>query len=646
MSKMRLFFKLATTNIRRNKTTYLPYILACIVVVITFYNLLYIQNNPYINELRGAEYFQTFIGFGLFIAGLFCFLILIYTNSFVMKRRTKEIGLYSIMGLEKKNIAIILMIETLIVAVISIVIGIFSSLLFSKLFAFILLRLAHFSIAIPMPFVPAVLIKTILFFLVIFAVILFWNMISVAKNNPLALMNNEKTGEREPKASKITTFLGFLCIGLGYFMALRIDNIIMALFSFLIAILFVIIGTYCLFMSGSVFILKRLKQNKKIYYKPSNFITISNLIYRMKQNAAGLATICVLTCGVLVSIALTGSLYLSAEKTIDRMYPYDVSLRMTVPSDLDVPNDESIWSTIEGDEREISITKRNAFTGNLVEATVLNDDPRVQRIIVVSTEEYNRYADIPLSIENNGLYHLQVPSNALRMIDVESPSHEIKIGNDFWPYEVIEGVPSGLYSNEVYEAYFVLPQQIIDTINIQSKLMMMQFDYQAQNDSWQEPSNFLVEVDFPYETEITTKQAMSAEWYSIHGGFLFIGIFFGILFTLATAMIIYYKQISEGYQDQNRYDILQKVGMSNEEVKKTITKQVKSIFYLPLGVAIVHILFATFFLQNILLAFGVFDPMILIIVTVVSVLIFTLIYTFIYRRTSRIYFDLVNHNNQ
>lgn len=335
MRKASFYPKLALGNLWRNRSTYLPYLLACVVSIFTFYTMLAINTNGALNGMRGESVVKSFTAIGAIILALFCSVLIFYTNSFLIKRRKKELGLYSILGMEKKNIAVLMFYETLFVALIALALGLGLGMLLSQLLFWVMLRMVRFPVMMEMPISPAALGITAGFFGLVFLLALLSNLRQVRLANPIDLMAGAKQGEKEPKASWLLTLIGLACLAGGYFVALYFRSPLEVLMLFLLAVALVIIGTYCLFTSGSIALLKLLRKNKKYYYQPGHFISVSGMIYRMKQNAAGLATICILSCMVLVTVSSTVSLNLGASDSLATQYPYEYDLRFDVAEDGD-----------------------------------------------------------------------------------------------------------------------------------------------------------------------------------------------------------------------------------------------------------------------------------------------------------------------
>lgn len=678
---MRKFFysRLALQNIRKNGKFYFPYLLAFLGCVCGMYLILSLSTGDGIANLRGGEYVAGFMTFGTGIVGLFAAIFLFYTNSFLIKRRKRELGLYNILGMEKRHIAKVLFLESFFIAFAGIVIGLGLGVALDKL----MILLVSVIIQSDVPFGFSISWTGILTCLLLFGAIwictLVYNLARIQLSKPVELLRSENVGEREPKTRWLVTIFGILCLGAGYAMAVLITDPIASMALYFVAVILVVIGTYCLFIGVSVFVLKALRKWKRFYYKPNHFINVSGMIYRMKQNGVGLANICILSTMVLVAVSTTVSLYLGIQGGLSgkdfTIYPYS-----TVYSALSADSMEEIAQDA-AQKQGLSVSE---FEGGIsLDVTVsLNNDsefifdlgPYEPNILVLLTQEdYNRSAQQPVSL---------APGEALVYEQISGQNY----GDDLKDNFSIGGLtftktgdmvlPNYLqekYGAFAYPVYYV----VVDSFDTLEQVNQMQIAaYQEQASIYQgyylfntggteEQQMAILNSlwDDGYAKMTSDSHAASEEWsggfrasnllsdradaYALFGGFLFLGLFIGILFTLAAVLIIYYKQLSEGYEDQHRYEILQKVGMSRKEVKKTIRSQVLMVFFLPLIVTAIHLAF-NFNIMNRILDLmdsgtaSQFAGDTFLFTTIITLAAFCVIYTLVYLITSKAYLRIVS----
>ncbi|MDL2219228.1 FtsX-like permease family protein [Ruminococcaceae bacterium OttesenSCG-928-O06] len=652
MRKLSFYPRLALGNLWRNRGTYLPYLLACIISIFTFYTLLAINTNGALNGMRGEGVVKSFTLIGTIIMALFCSALIFYTNSFLVKRRKRELGLYSILGMEKKNIALVMFFETIFMAVLALVLGLALGMLLSKLLFWVLLRMVHFPVMLDMPVSLAAAGITCALFGVIFLMALLFNLRQVRLANPIELVAAAKQGEREPKASWVLTVLGLVCIGAGYYIALRFTSPIEALMYFLVAVLLVIIGTYCLFTSGSIALLKLLRKNKKYYYQPGHFISVSGMIYRMKQNAAGLATICILSCMVLVTVSSTVALNAGVEDSLNNQYPYEYAITFYEPADGDLllSGAEQI-AAAEGIKLTALQDYRNAsFMADEQDGTFMaSEDYQGMNLMTLVElfllEDYNH---------NEGAGVTLAPGEALLLVTGGRYDGDSLTMNGV-PLKVRHleamGKANSMSRDLGRSMYLVLPDEaamnaILAGGGVEQPMRRnLAFDTEgseaAREQFHQDYGAFVGGLTTQNYFNYRSREGGRDDWYASNGGFLFLGIYFGVLFMLAAVLIIYYKQMSEGYDDAARFEILQKVGMGADEVKSTINKQILAVFFLPLVVAVIHVAVAFFPVSRAMVIFGVVNTQLLVVFSLATVLVYALVYLLVFRRTARTYFRIV-----
>lgn len=657
MSKL-FYAKLAVINIKNNGKTYFPYILTCISTIIMFYILCSISVNDGLNNMSGGGSLRAILILGDFVIGLFSIIFLFYTNSFLIKRRKKELGLYNILGMEKRHIAKVLIWETFFVTIISIVVGLIGGILLSKLMFLVLLKILNFKV--PMGFFISIqsLIVTTILFAVIFVLTLINNLRQIHLAKPIELLKGGEIGEKEPKTKWILTLLGVLCLTAGYYIALTTESPLGALNKFFLAVILVIIGTYSLFTVGIIAFLKILRKNKKFYYKTNNFINVSGMIYRMKQNAVGLANICILSTSVLVMLSTTVSLYIGMDDLLRTRYPRNISI-----SAENVSNETSqiLDSMITEEVNKLDISIKNIVRYRSMSLIMTQDKnsfsvsssktfstTNASIINLISLSEYNRIQNQSATLDKD-----EVLFFAFRG-EVETDSINIS-GNEFKIKERINNLTTdGMDSAMMVNSYYVVVpdeetiQKIISSDESNSEIKDLDYYYAFDTDSDAKSEITLTNtLNSKLQEASINGSAESVEesresFFSLYGGLFFLGIFLGALFIMATVLIIYYKQISEGYDDKNRFEIMQKVGMSKVEVKKSIKSQVLMVFFLPLITAVIHIAFAFKVITKLLALLNLTNVSLFAICTVGTILVFAIFYAIVYYLTARIYYKIVS----
>lgn len=660
----RLFYpRLALTNIKKNAKTYIPYLLTCIFTISLFYIILSITNNPSLETIFGGGQLIFMLGFGVSVVAIFACIFLFYTNSFLIKRRKKEIALYNILGMDKRHIMKMLSCETIISTIISLVIGIGSGMLLSKLVFLLLLNIVQIDTTLSFTISISAIYTTCLLFCAIFIVTLAFNIFQIHIANPIELLSDSKNGEKDPKAKWLYTLFGILCLGGGYYLSVTITSPLEAFMLFFVAVILVILGTYSLFVSGSITILKVLKRKKKLYYQTKYFTTISGMIYRMKQNAVGLANICILSTCVIVILSTTISLYVGIEDSLNTRYKYDTTIQISDSStkntnNITDVNTNKVATIIKEEQQKYNVETKDITTytffdfpstkeGSTYTSTNFNDaNPNsVNDMMVQTIDQYNTLHNTKLSLTSDEvlfcqLYDSTIPTN----ITLNNQTYKIK--------QVIEK-PNILFAtqNLVKQTYIVLPsQEAVDRIKNEMTTITKSYIYAFNIDTKEITDNDIeymksVQQRIRSEVEgafIDVKEVARTDFISTLGGLFFIGIFFGIQFLMAVALIIYYKQISEGYEDATRYQIMQKVGMSKKEVKNSISFQVLLVFFLPLIVAGIHYAFAFPMVTKLLSLLQLTNVSLFMICSIGTICVFALIYAGVYYVTSKLYYKIVN----
>lgn len=654
-----LYSKLARSNIIRNRDTYFPYIFSSVVTVSMFYMLLTIANRTKEADFLGDKVMTDVLTFGVIVIGLFSFLFIFYTNSFLLKRRTKELGLYSVLGMEKRHISRVTAYEILYSSLFSIAIGIVVGIIFSKLMFAVLLNLLKLDTSISLNISLHSIIATIVLFILIFFTVIFFNAIRIHKLNPIDLITGAKKGEREPKSKWLIGILGIISLGSGYYLALTIENPVKAMLMFFIAVILVAIGTYFLFTSGSIIFLKILRRNKRFYYQKNHFISVSNMIYRMKQNAVGLANIAILSTAVLLILSTTVSLYVGLEDILATRYFRDVNA--TFSFNVDDEKEYEIEEIVFEKKMDNNIKIENIVSyynlnihGILVGHEIRMDytgnvsDDNIYYLKLIPLEDFNRNQDTSFKLNEGQVLLYSNKNYNYNDIVVLGEKYDIK-----GKLESINFLPRSVFNQIV----LIVPD-MVEVEKIMTKaneLKKMNYMYNINYDygfdikgDYEDKVNFVKDLKSQFKTSIegfelledryTTRQ----DFISIYGSLFFIGIFLGTLFVIVTVLIIYYKQITEGYDDRERFVILQKVGMSKMEVKKAIKSQILLVFFLPLITAIIHIMFAFPLVRKILALMSLTNTKLFLSTTAIVILVFAIGYGIVYKWTAKVYYKIVN----
>lgn len=609
----------------------------------------------------GSSTMMTMMSMCSVMIALFAIIFLFYTNSFLVKRRKKEFGVFNILGMEKSHIAKTMAWENFYVTLISIAGGLVIGIALDKAMFLLIAQVLNEEISLGFFISDKAIISTVVMFCIIFLLILLNSIRQIQTANPIELLTAGNAGEREPKTKWILTILGLLSLGTGYYIALAIKNPITALVYFFFAVILVIIGTYMLFTAGSIALLKILRKNKKYYYKTKHFTSISGMIYRMKQNAVGLANICILSTAVLVMVSSTSSLMLGMQDVIATRYPDDFIVYSNETSE------ERAYESFDAirelqEEQNLNVTSEREYRYLVFPAFINGDTFEVTRdanfsslgnlnnLIFVSLSDYNRVmgTDKTLAEDEILVYsdRLQFNYPTLKIFDREYSVKE----------KIDEFIGNGLIVAVAANTQFiVLPDgtDIDELYALQKEALSdgaseIQYYYGFNSDADEETQRAfyrtLLEdyVGHGYEGTIESKADSRSEFVGLYGGFFFIGIFLGILFIMATVLIIYYKQISEGYDDKQRYEIMQKVGMTHQEIKNSIHSQVLTVFFLPLIVAGIHIAVAFPIITKLLALLNLLNVQLFLTCTVVCYVVFAVMYLLIYLLTARTYYKIVS----
>ncbi len=661
MNKM-FYAKLAVSNIKKNGKFYFPYILTSIGTVMMFYIMCFIFTNDGISKMTGSLYISTIMIFGTVIIGIFASIFLFYTNSFLIKRRKKEFGLFNILGMDKRNLSRVLGIENLIVAATGLIAGLLCGILFSRLMIMILAKLLKFNISFGFQISIYAVAITFIVFIAIFILIYINTLRQLHFSKPIELLYGSNVGEREPKTKWVLALLGAICLLTGYYIAITTNSPLAAIGNFFIAVLLVIIGTYLLFIAGSIALLKILRRNKNYYYKTNHFTTISGMLYRMKQNAVGLANICILSTMVLVMISTTVCMYLGLDDALRNLYPRNIevtaqSISVKDSNYLNQIIDKTISESKNSNINTVKLRYLNfmvsqkennlSFVSNGV---YLNND--AVAVLFIPLDEYNRINSTALSLEENELIVFCKKTTIGDNVTFAGKNYKtIKLTDDTGMAKY-----TSIKFSDNYFAFVAPSEKVI--MNIYNSIALDK----AANTDLSYYYGFDTDTNSASQLELYNKinsaldnskninsdqiyagcaESIREEFLTIYGGLFFLGIFLGILFMMATVLIIYYKQVSEGYDDKQRFEIMQKVGMSRGEVKNTVKTQVLTVFFLPLIAAVIHIAAAFKMITKLLAALNLTNIALFAWCVLGTVVAFSLIYALVYSLTARAYYKIV-----
>lgn len=661
-----LFYpRLAWTGIKNNRRLYLPYILTCIGMVAMFYIMLSLSTGVFLDKMRGGTTLGSVLGLGAGVIGFFAVLFLFYTNSFLIRRRKKEFGLYNILGMGKRNIARVLFSETLILAAVSLVFGLILGAALSKLAELGLAYFVESDAGYDFTVYPTAMGYTVLLFVCIFLLLFFKSVGQVGLSNPVELLHSESVGEKPPKANWVFGVLGIVILAAAYYISVTIEQPVAALGWFFIAVLMVIAATYLLFIAGSVLLCRILQKNKRYYYKPNHFVSVSSMAYRMKRNGAGLASVCILITMVLVMIASTSCLYFGKNDVLRSQYPHDFN--STVDFDtLDEVTQENIDKTKAAIDAFMDKNggisfgicgKSDRVTGELRDGVFyMGDDvydPEYSSFLyIIDLADYNR---------NTGSSYRLNDGEALVFASSRTYDHDtirIEGGRE---YKVVKSEGTIDFIRDTNMLGFSAVYIVVPDFYSSAEDLLQATEKQGVSQPWlQWRYQFDSSADYLTQLEIeegiwdVIAQAHSGgyglsslagardDFYGSFGGLFFLGIMLSIVFIIAAVLIIYYKQVSEGYEDQSRFEIMQKVGMTKKDIRKSINSQMLTVFFLPLLFAIVHLGFAFPMINKLLLLFGLDNLGLLLLTAAISALVFALFYIIVYRVTSNAYYSIVS----
>ena len=675
--KLGLYPKLAWDGIRKNRRLYVPYLLTCGGMMMMFYIIHYLAAMEALKGMSGGTTVGQMLGMGVWIVALFALMFLFYTNSFLMRRRQKEFGLYNILGMGKGNLSLVLLWENLLVFLISAAGGLAGGIALSKLAELGLVRVlggwTGYSLSVNWEAVE----DTLLIFGGVFCLIYLKNLVQIRKLSPVALLKQESAGEKPPKANYLLGIGGVLLLGWAYYIAVSIRSPLAALGWFFVAVGMVIVATYLIFISGSVMLCRLLQKNSRYYYQKNHFVSVSSMAYRMKRNGAGLASICILSTMVLVMMLGSGSLYFGAEDSLHARYPREINLSAYFISD----GEDAVYSeedacallrevqdvaaqhgvTPENDQHYVSVRvtgllRDGKLTLNYQDVDAFGEEMNwVCQVYFLPLEDYNRcmgtaetleadeallhcvrrsYEDASVTVPNGTTWRIKkqvkdivgsgdatmdvLPSVFLVVADLDRAMDAVneelaQIGQEYLTYPQLSyGFDTGLPASE--------------QIALSDAVMMRLKDRQGS-----------------FRTKfVECREEERGDFYGTYGGIFFLGLLLSLVFLLATVLIIYYKQVTEGFEDESRYGIMRKVGMTREDIRKSVNSQMLTVFILPLATAALHLGFAFPMVKRLLMLFNLRNVGLMLTVAAVTVLVFGLFYALVYKLTANAYYGIVS----
>lgn len=675
--KKGFYRKLAWTGIQKNRKLYLPYILTCVGMIMMTYIVSFLSSSNVLRSMPGGEVMQSILGLGYGVIGVFSLIFLFYTNSFLIRRRKKEFGLYNILGMGKRNLAVVLLWESLIIALISLAAGLFAGIVLSKFAELGMVKIMDGTATFSMTIAPQSILQTLVLFAVIFLLILLNTLRQMHLTNPIELLHSENAGEKPPKSNWLLALFGAVVLAGAYYLAVSIKEPVSALLWFFVAVVMVIVATYLLFIAGTVTICRLLQKKKKYYYKTNHFVSISSMAYRMKRNGAGLASICILCTMVLVMVSSTVCLYIGAEDSLRSRYPKNITMDTTISETalFDSEQSRQLISLSDQIVAENGAQKENILDYrmadferyNLVDDRIDVDDSNaglnteLWQIFIVPIEDYNNLMGANETLEPGEvmLYTTKMGKYTKETIAI-GDGEPLKIKK-----QVSDFVDNGVDAMQIFPSLYLFVPNFDEVVNpfldietLDGRNMVRLHWYYGFDLACDDETQIRIQEQL--DSGLQGIESSAAEnnqifnvlcegvakervgFYGLYGGLFFLGILLGIVFIFATVLIIYYKQISEGYEDQSRFEIMQKVGMTKKEIKKSINSQILTVFFLPLIMAGVHLAFAFPLIYKLLALFGLMNMYLLILVTVCCYLVFALFYVLVYRATSKAYYSIVS----
>lgn len=659
-----IYSRLAVTNLKNNRKTYVPYILTAALTVMMYYIIDALSRNDSVG--RGSLW--QILSMSTVVIRVFSVILLFYTNSFLMKRRKKEVGMYNILGMGKAHIAKMFLVEMLITAFVSIGAGIAGGILFGKVMWLLLLKILHYDVNMDFAVSGTAAVYTLVLFAAIFALTLAYNLWQIKLANPVELLRGGSEGEREPKTKWVLAVTGIALVGYGYFVALTTESPMKAIQLFFVAVVCVVLGTYALFVAASIALLKILKKRKNFYYQSKYFTAVSGMIYRMKQNAVGLANICILSTMVLVMISTTICMYMGMDDILTTRYPREFEVTSFYP---DKETEEKILRIIKEEAEKAGVEEKDVMAYHsggaatvkkegafniAVDEDVYSGSEDVYELVMIPAEDYNALEgkDISLGDGEILLYNPDADSEKIGgTVKIQGEAYKVVEELDTFSLEeknssrVINGYYVIMKDEELIQeflnkAYQMLSKEYsqLDEIKVSYKVCL---DFEGTKEDCRKAEAAIkkrIKEEVP-QAYCDGREIEQESFYAVYGGLLFIGLYLGSMFLMATVLIIYYKQISEGYDDKERYQIMQKVGMSKREVKRSIRSQVLMVFFLPLAAAVVHIAVGFKVITKLLAVLNMVNVPLFLTCTVATVGVFAVFYAIVFGVTAREYYRIV-----
>ncbi len=672
--KVFLYPRLAWQGVRKNAQMYVPYLLTCSLMVMVFYIMAFLKSGDTLALIGKAAGSVTamVLSMGLVVVGLFAIIFLYYTHSFIIRRRMREFGLYNVLGMGKGNLARVMIWETLLVAVISLLVGLGLGMLLARLAELLLVQMLSAEITTPIYISTPSILLTIGLFAAIYVLILFSSLLRMRLSRPVALLRSEAAGEKPPKANWLLAVAGVVILLAAYWLALSSNNVVIALERFFIAVLMVIVATYMLFISGSVALCRFLQKRKGYYYQPSHFISLSSMAFRMKRNGAGLASICILCTMVLVMISSTFCLYTSITDISYARYPHDINQKLGL--EMELPDEEidkridaareALYQAAEeygvvpqNMEESLLLSGYGKVVDNVFKIIERNDSQDIfpWELYIYSLEDYNREADAPCTLDEgealictkNG----RLAADSLNLYGLRN--YRLKPVDDM-PAEIV-----GENTGSIFAAlYLIVPDYdaLMATLREEQPDSQLQWwwkvgydaglDLKTEHELAMTTSNYVSKGQRQFNGRLSystaSRQYQRLDFLQSFGGMFFLAVVLGLVFTVAAVLIIYYKQLCEGYEDASRFELMRKVGLMKEDIRKSVNSQVLTVFFAPLLLSGLHLMFAFPLIDKILRGFGFANQSLLVTVTIVSYVAFGLLYVIIYRLTSRSYYAIVS----
>lgn len=663
-----LYLRLAWQGIRKNRRLYIPFLLTGSVMVMMYYIVANLCYSPTLMQMAGGSVLSSILPFGNIVIAAFSMLFLLYTHSFLIRQRAAEFGLYNVLGMGKKHLARILIWETLLLAAATLVCGLGLGIVLSKVSELLLLHILRMPAGYDVTVSPAAIGQTAPLFAAIYAVLLLSALLRIARMNALGMLREGRVGEKPPKANWLVAVLGIVLLAAAYYLAVTIKTPMEALGIFFVAVLMVILATYMLFVSGSVALCRALQKNKRYYYKPSHFISVSSMVYRMRRTGAGLASICILSTMVLVTLSSTGSLYIGSEDALKARYPFDVQLRLRFENaeqltpELIEQTDEILKDVPMSRRIALRVGEASGYFGKTGLILDMDDEnlgmagyDRVGNLCLVPLEDYNRAVNgnVELSSGECLLYSPRLDLSGMETFDIGGLKtlRIQRMLEDFPQYDgesMVMMFPTVTLVTPDYDALVETLTHIIVNERFQA---VMPFYFLCFDTGLSEAENIALSTQvqerlnsLPFDglRRVDCRDRERADYFATYGSLFFVGILLSIVFLFAAVLIIYYKQLSEGYEDQSRFAIMQKVGLTKPAIRKSVNSQMLTVFFLPLGLAGVHLGFAYPLVWKLLVAFGLTNLGLVLLVTVICYLIFCTFYVLVYKLTASAYYSIVS----